>query len=109
MTEIEPEAAPKRRSSVLGITAVIVVVLGLLPTVAVTIIGFLPDMMTVFWLLLVVFPFTLFVGFIGLILGIIALILDIRAQRKLVWPIIAVVLGLVATLGPMSFLLGWWS
>lgn len=101
--------SPTRRLPVLSIISVVVVVVSILPTLAIVAVGFLPDMMTVFWLLLVVFPVTVLGGLIGGILAIIGLILDIRARRTLVWAIIGIVLALIATLVPLSFLMGWWS
>ena len=72
-------------------------------------IGFLPEMATIWWLLIVRMPFSILVGAVALVLGIIALILDIRARRVLVWSIVSLILSLITVLVPLWLITGGFS
>lgn len=103
-----PAPAAPRRVPILAIVAVVVATIAILPSLLVLLVGLLPDMMTMLWYLIVTLPFTVGVGVIAAVLAVTALILDIRAQRTLVWSIVALALSVIAVF-PASFLFGWWG
>lgn len=88
-------AAPRRRADVLGIVAVILALVGLLPSLIVFLIGIAPEMQMIFWLLIVTLPILGIGGVIALILGVIGIIVGVRRGTKIVWSIIGVVLGIL--------------
>jgi hypothetical protein len=88
-------AAPRRRADVLGIVAVILALVGLLPSLIIFLIGIAPEMQMIFWLLIVTLPILGIGGVIALILGVIGIIVGVRRGTKIVWSIIAVVLGIL--------------
>jgi hypothetical protein len=91
-----PAPAPtRRRADVLGIVAVILGLVGLLPSLAIFLIGLLPDMQMIFWLLIVTLPILGIAGVIALILGVIGIIVGVRRRTRYVWSIIGVVLGIL--------------
>lgn len=95
--------APRRRVDVLGIIAVVVGLLGLLPSLVIFLIGVMPEMQMIFWLLIVTIPLLGFGGAIAVILGIIGIIVAVRRRTRFVWSIIGVVLG-VLMLVPIALL-----
>lgn len=97
-TSYPPAAAPeprRRRVDVLGIIAVVVGLLGLLPSLVIFLIGVMPEMQMIFWLLIVTIPLLGFGGAIAVILGIIGIIVAVRRRTGFVWSIIGVVLGIL--------------
>ncbi|WP_251454873.1 hypothetical protein [Microbacterium sp. Marseille-Q6648] len=88
-------AAPRRRADVLGIVAVILALVGLLPSLIIFLIGIAPEMQMIFWLLIVTLPILGIGGVIALILGVIGIIVGVRRGTKIVWSIIGVVLGIL--------------
>jgi hypothetical protein len=88
-------ATTRRRPDVLGIIAVIVGLVGLLPTLVIFLIGLLPDMQMIFWLLIVTLPILGITAVIALILGVIGIIVGVRRGTRYVWSIIGVALALV--------------
>ena len=101
-----PPAPTARRIPILGIIAFVVAFIALAPSLAILLIGFLPEMATIWWLLIVTMPFSIIVGAIALVLAVIALILDIRARRVLVW---SLVLSLITVLVPLWLITGGFS
>jgi hypothetical protein len=87
--------APRRRADVLGIIAVTLGIVGLLPSLAIFLIGLLPDMQMIFWLLIVTIPLLGIGGVLALILGAIGIIVGVRRRTRYVWSIVGVVLGIL--------------
>lgn len=104
-----PPAPPARRIPILGIIAFAVAFIALAPSLAILLIGFLPEMSTIWWLLIVTMPFSIIVGAVALVIAVIALILDIRARRVLVWSIVSLVLSLITVLVPLWLFTGGFS
>jgi hypothetical protein len=91
-------AAPaprRRRADVLGIVAVILALVGILPSLVIFLIGLLPEMQMIFWLLIVTIPILGIGGVIALILGAIGIIVGVRRRSRYVWSIIGVALGIL--------------
>ena len=91
-----PASAPRRgRADVLGIIAVILALVGLAPSLAIFLIGLLPDMQMIFWLLIVTIPILGVGGVVALILGVIGIIVGVRRGTRNVWSVIGVALGIL--------------
>lgn len=88
-------ATTRRRVDVLGIVAVVLALVALLPSLVIFLIGLLPDMQMIFWLLIVTIPILGIGGAIALILGVIGVIVGVRRRTRYVWSIIGVVLGIL--------------
>ncbi len=84
-----------RRTPILAIIALGVIVVGLAISLLVVLVALQPEMAAAAWYLIVTLPLTIFIAFVGLVLAVIALVLDIRARRTLVWSILAIVLGVL--------------
>jgi hypothetical protein len=91
-------AAPRRRVDVLGIVAVTLGLIGLLPSLVIFLIGLMPEMQMIFWLLIVTIPILGIGGVIALILGVIGIIVGVRRRTRYVWSIVGVVLGILMLL-----------
>ncbi|MFE1643970.1 hypothetical protein [Microbacterium sp. P01] len=100
-----PDSASSRRSDVLGVVAVAIGLIALLPSLAIFLIGLLPDMQAIFWLLIVTIPILGIGGVTGLLLGAIGIIVGVRRRSRYVWSLIAVVLGalMLVPLGLLYF------
>lgn len=94
-TDVPTTAPTRRRADVLGIIAVILGIVGLAPSLVIFLIGLLPEMQMIFWLLIVTIPIFGIGGAIALILGAIGIIVGIRRRSRYVWSIIGVVLGIL--------------
>lgn len=91
-----PAAAVGRgRADVLGIVAVILGIVGLAPSLAIFLIGLLPDMQMIFWLLIVTIPILGIGGVVALILGVIGIIVGVRRRTRYVWSVIGAALGIL--------------
>ncbi|MCI2956120.1 hypothetical protein MN032_00315 [Agromyces atrinae] len=102
-----PVVPPKRRVSGFGIASLIVSALGLIPLVVVFLIGLIPDMMAIYWLLIVLGPFAAITALIATILGIIAVVLAARAHAPLALPITALLVGATTVVALSGIILGW--
>lgn len=96
-----------RRVSGFGIASLILCAVAVLPVVAIILIGLLPDMMAIYWLLIVVLPFAVFAGGVAVLLGVVGIILAARARASLVLPIVGVVIGFIVVILPTGVLSGW--
>jgi hypothetical protein len=85
----------RRRVDVTGIVAVIFGLVGLLPSLLIFMIGLMPDMQMIFWLLIVTIPIFGIGGAIALILGVIGIIVGVKRRTRYVWSVIGVVLGIL--------------
>jgi hypothetical protein len=101
--DARPPATKRRRADVLGIVAVIFGLLGLLPSLVIFLIGLMPDMQMIFWLLIVTIPILGIGGVIALILGVIGIVVGVKRRSRYVWSIIGVALG-TAMLVPIGSL-----
>lgn len=97
------DAPPARKRDVLGIVAVIVAAIGLLPTLAVFLIGLVPEMNAIWWLGIIIIPLLAMLGVVVLVLAIIGIVVGVRRHSRFVWSIVAAVLGLLMV-APMSLL-----
>ncbi|HEX5859108.1 MAG TPA: hypothetical protein VFY91_13470 [Microbacterium sp.] len=88
-------ALRRRRADVWGIVAVILGIVGLAPSLAIFLIGLLPDMQMIFWLLIVTIPILGIGGAIALILGVIGIIVGVRRGTRYVWSAVGVALGIL--------------
>lgn len=91
-----PPAAPaRRRVDVLGLIAVILAGVGLVPTLLVFLIGLIPEMNAIWWLGIVIIPLLAIGGIIVGILGISGVVLGIRRRTRYALSVIGVALGLL--------------
>lgn len=101
---IHPHPAPARRpTDVLGIIGVIIGAIGLLPSLAVLLIGFAPEMQAIWWLGIVLVPILGFTGLVALVLGVVGVIVAVRRRGRFALSIIAIVIGVVS-IAPIALL-----
>lgn len=96
-------ASRRARADVLGVVAVILGIVGLAPSVLIFLVGLLPDMQMIFWLLIVTIPILGIGGVIALILGVIGIIVGVRRRTRYMWSVIGVALGILM-LAPIGLL-----
>ncbi|MDZ8160762.1 hypothetical protein [Microbacterium aquimaris] len=96
-----PPPRPKR--DVYGIVATIIAAIGLVPTLAVVLIGLIPAFNLVWWYLLVLFPFTALLAVLVLPLATVGIIVGMRRASRIRWSITAAVLGVVMV-APMALI-----
>jgi len=90
-----PQPARKKGFDVLGLIAVIVATVGLVPTLFVFLIGLIPEMNAIWWLLIAIIPLLGIGGALVLILAIIGLIVGITKKRRYGLSITGIVLGVM--------------
>ncbi|GAA1950028.1 hypothetical protein GCM10009816_08610 [Microbacterium aquimaris] len=86
-----------------GIVATIIAAIGLVPTLAVVLIGLIPAFNLVWWYLLVLFPFTALLAVLVLPLATVGIIVGMRRASRIRWSITAAVLGVVMV-APMALI-----
>jgi hypothetical protein len=90
-----PTAARRRPVDVLGIVAVCVAAVALLPTLALFLIGLIPEMNAIWWLGIIVIPIIGVVGALVVVLGIVGIIVAARRHGRFVLSVIGIVLGML--------------
>lgn len=90
-----PEPVRKKGFDILGLIAVIIAMIGLMPTLFVFLIGLIPEMNAIWWLLMALIPMLGIGGALVLLLAIIGLIVGITRKRRFGLSIAGIVLGLM--------------
>lgn len=92
-----PASQPVRKKGfdILGLIAVIIAMIGLMPTLFVFLIGLIPEMNAIWWLLVALIPMLGIGGALVLLLAIIGLIVGITRKRRFGLSIAGIVLGLM--------------
>lgn len=92
-----PPAAPvqKRRLDVLGLIAIVVASLALVPSLLVFLIGLIPEMNAIWWLGIILIPVLGVAGVIALVLAIIGVIVAVQRGTRFVLSIVGGVLGIL--------------
>ncbi|TQK18109.1 hypothetical protein FBY40_0595 [Microbacterium sp. SLBN-154] len=90
-----PQPARKKGFDVLGLIAVIIAMVGLVPTLFVFLIGLIPEMNAIWWLLVALIPMLGIGGALVLLLAVIGLIVGITRKRRYGLSISGIVLGLL--------------
>ncbi|MGP3534601.1 hypothetical protein ACTU3I_07385 [Microbacterium sp. RD1] len=100
-----PSAAPRTRRpvDVLGIVAVCVAGIVLLPALAIFLIGLIPEMNALWWLGIVFIPLLAITGAVVVVLGGVGIGVAVRRRGRWVLSVVAVVLG-VLMLMPLTLL-----
>ncbi|WJL94256.1 hypothetical protein QSU92_09615 [Microbacterium sp. ET2] len=101
-----PAPQPARKGfDILGLIAVIIAMVGLVPTLFVFLIGLIPEMNAIWWLLVALIPMLGIGGALVLLLAIIGLIVGITRKRRYGLSITGIVLGLMmlVPIGLLSF------
>ncbi|MEN2738762.1 hypothetical protein ABCS02_13305 [Microbacterium sp. X-17] len=97
--EVRPVgAAPRRGVDILGLTAVIVGAVGLVPGLLVFLVGLIPSMNAIWWLGLIILPLMAVVGIVTLLLGLIGIWIASVRRGRWVLSAIGVVLGIIQVL-----------
>jgi hypothetical protein len=103
-----PPVAARRPADVLGIVAVILSAVLLLPTLFVYLVGLIPEMNAIWWLGIILLPLLFVDGVIVIVLAVIGLIVAVRRGGRRVWSIVALGLGILM-LVPALLVLAPWS
>ena len=90
-----PQPVRKKGFDILGLIAVIIAMIGLMPTLFVFLIGLIPEMNAIWWLLVALIPMLGIGGALVLVLAIIGLIVGITRKRRYGLSIAGIVLGLM--------------
>ncbi|GAA1662207.1 hypothetical protein [Microbacterium lacus] len=103
-----PPAAPvqKRRLDVLGLIAIVVASLALVPSLLVFLIGLIPEMNAIWWLGIILIPVLGVAGVIALVLAIIGVIVAVRRGTRFVLSIVGGVLGILLLLPIAAIFIG---
>lgn len=103
-----PPAAPvqKRRLDVLGLIAIVVASLALVPSLLVFLIGLIPEMNAIWWLGIILIPVLGVAGVIALVLAIIGVIVAVQRGTRFVLSIVGGVLGILLLLPIAAIFIG---
>ncbi|MFT4307667.1 MAG: hypothetical protein QM604_12335 [Microbacterium sp.] len=101
------EASSVRRVPVLGIVALVLVLVAIVPSLFLFVLALQPSTAGAAWLLIVTLPFTALGGVLCLLLAVLALVFDLRARRNPVCTILALLLSIVAVVVPVALIAGW--
>lgn len=91
----------RRRADVLGIVAVVLAALVILPTLFVFLVGLIPAMNTIWWLGFFLLPLLLVGGPVVMILAVIGLVVAARRGGRRAWSIVALGLGILMLVPPV--------
>lgn len=103
MTPPPPDARPV---DVLGIVAVVLAALVLVPVLAVFLIGLIPEMNAIWWLGIVLLPVMTVIGALTIVLAILGIVLRSRRRLPAVPSIVGLVLGILLIVPGVWVLLG---
>lgn len=101
-----PPPLPRRGIDVLGIVAVCLASLVVLPTLAVVLIGLIPEMNAIWWLGIVLLPLLVLDGALVVVLGAIGVVVGVRRRGPRAISIVAVVVGILMLLPPFLLWVG---
>ncbi|KTS89082.1 hypothetical protein NS183_09455 [Microbacterium testaceum] len=104
-----PPVAARRPADVLGIVAVILSAVLLLPTLFVFLVGLIPEMNAIWWLGIILLPLAFVDGVIVIVLAVIGLIVAVRRGGRRVWSIVALGLGILMLVPALLVLVPWSS
>jgi len=90
-----PAVSPRRPVDVLGIVAVVLAAVVLLPTLFVYLVGLIPEMNAIWWMGIVLLPLLFLDGLIVIVLAVIGLIVAVRRAGRRAWSIVALGLGIL--------------
>lgn len=90
-----PPVTPRRPVDVLGIVAVALAALLLAPTLVIFLIGLIPSMNAIWWYVILLMPLLAVAGAVVLVLAVIGIVVAVRRRGRMVWSIVAVVLGIL--------------
>lgn len=103
-----PPVAARRPADVLGIIAACIAAVVIVPTLAVFVIGLVPEMNAIWWLGIVLLPLLVLDGIVVILLSVIGLIVAARREGRRAWSIVALGLGILM-LVPAALIWGPWS
>jgi hypothetical protein len=108
MTAYQPAPAPSARRpfDVLGLIAVIVALIVIIPTLAVFLIGLVPEMNAIWWLGIVLIPALALAGAVALILAIIGIVVGASRRSRYVLSVLGAVLGILMVLPIVALWIG---
>jgi hypothetical protein len=97
-----PPVSPRRPADVVGIVAVVLATVVILPSLFVFLVGLLPDMNAIWWLGLFLIPVVMVGGPVVVVVAVIGLIVAARRGGRRAWSIVALGLGILM-LVPYAF------
>jgi hypothetical protein len=97
-----PPVSPRRPADVVGIVAVVLATVVILPSLFVFLVGLLPDMNAIWWLGLFLIPVVMVGGPVMVVVAVIGLIVAARRGGRRAWSIVALGLGILM-LVPYAF------
>lgn len=103
-----PPVAARRPVDVLGIIAACIAAVVIVPTLAVFLIGLVPEMNAIWWLGIVLLPLLVLDGVVVILLSVVGLIVAARREGRRAWSIMALGLGILM-LVPAALIWGPWS
>lgn len=108
MTAYQPAPVPaaRRPFDVLGLIAVIIALIALIPTLAVFLIGLVPEMNAIWWLGIVLIPALAIAGAVALILAIIGIVVGASRRSRFVLSVIGAVLGILMLVPMVAIAIG---
>ncbi|KQR23230.1 hypothetical protein [Microbacterium sp. Leaf151] len=101
-----PPPSPRRGIDVLGIVAVCLASLVVLPTLAVVLIGLIPEMNGIWWLGIVLLPLLVLDGALVVVIAVIGVVVGVRRRGPRAMSIVAVVVGILMLLPPFLLWVG---
>jgi len=87
--------SPRRPADVLGIVAVVLSAVLLVPTLFVFLVGLIPEMNAIWWMGIILLPLLFVDGVIVIVLSVIGLIVAARRAGRRAWSIVALGLGIL--------------
>lgn len=100
-----PPAPARRPVDVLGIVAVSLAGVVLVPTLLVFLIGLIPEMNAIWWVGIVILPILLLAGAVVAVLAAVGIVVAVRRRGPRATSVVGLVLGILM-LSPMLFIWG---
>lgn len=102
-----PPVAVRRPFDVLGLVAVILAGVLLIPTLFVSLVGLIPEMNAIWWLGIILLPLLFLDGVIVVVLAVVGLIVAARRSGRRAWSVVALVLGILMLVPALLIIAPW--
>jgi hypothetical protein len=90
-----PPVDTRRPFDVLGLVAVILAAVLIVPTLFVYVVGLVPEMNAIWWMGIILLPLLFVDGLVVVVLSVIGLVVAARRGGRRAWSVVALVLGIL--------------
>ncbi|MDU0367845.1 hypothetical protein RWH45_11520 [Microbacterium sp. KSW4-17] len=102
-----PPVTTRRPFDVLGLVAVILSAVLLVPTLFVFVVGLIPEMNAIWWMGIILLPLLFVGGVVVVLLAVVGLVVAARRSGRRAWSVVALGLGILMLVPALLILAPW--